>query len=272
MISSMKNLACTVLADNQANALFTAEHGLSLLLEYAGKRILFDTGAGTALLKNAGLLNLNFAELDGVVLSHGHYDHTGGLPFLPPLTVWHTPDISEKRYSLHPGKQPKELTIPAAAAESLKRNKCKLIRDFTEILPGFYLTGAIPRFSGEDCGGPFYFDREGKSPDPINDELALLLDNGTLIQGCCHAGIINTLEYCKERMPDIKIRNIIGGLHLLLASEERLKQTADYLKNSQVENLYLLHCTGSQAIDFLKSHLEKGKIILPETGKTFICS
>lgn len=141
------------------------------------------------------------------------------------------------------------------------------INAFTEILPGMFATGPVPRHSGEDCGGPFYLDPEKKTPDAIEDEQALLLLEGVLIQGCCHSGIINTLEHCRKSMPDIEIHTVIGGLHLLLADEERLKQTADYLRKSSVKRLYLLHCTGENAIAYLRAALPDCAIATPVAGE-----
>ena len=240
-----------------------SEHGLSILLEYMDRKLLFDTGAGGVLPGNCQRLNIDLKDLSGVILSHGHNDHTGGLHHLAPTQVWYAPGIMEERYSLHPGKPVRNLTIPVQSGEFLKQCRCTEVDSFQEILPGVYLTGPIPRYSGEDCGGPFFKDSKGIVKDTISDEQALLLKEGILIQGCCHAGIINTLEYCRKHAPEIRIHTVIGGLHLLLAAESRLKQTADYLKNSGISNLYLLHCTGDHAVDYLKKQLPEIRIFTP---------
>jgi 7,8-dihydropterin-6-yl-methyl-4-(beta-D-ribofuranosyl)aminobenzene 5'-phosphate synthase len=125
------------------------------------------------------------------------------------------------------------------------------IDSFTEIFDGIFLTGTISRESGEDTGGPFFLDAQGDVVDTISDEQALLFASGVLVQGCCHSGIINTLEHCKKYRSDIAIHTIIGGLHLLNASQERLMQTAEYLNSYGIKKLYALHCTGQNAIEFL---------------------
>ena len=253
----------TILSENNAIPPFDAEHGLSMLLEYGDKKLLFDTGAGSVLPGNSEKMNIDLSSVDGVILSHGHRDHTGGLVHVPPATVWHSPGITDPHYSHHPGKPVRTLTMPENCMEHLGKCQCCTVHNFTEIMPGIFLTGPIPRISGEDCGGPFYTDQQGTVKDFISNEQALLLQEGVLIQGCCHAGIINTLEYCRKIHPEIRVHTIIGGLHLLLASEERLKQTAEYLKRSGIETLYLLHCTGDNAVAYLKKSLPEIKIQTP---------
>ncbi len=252
---------CTILVENHALPGLTAEHGLSLLIEEGENQLLFDTGAGRALAENCRALKTGPLP-DHVLLSHGHNDHTGGIGLLEGKTVFAAEGIGKKRFSCHPGKPVRDLSMP--------ENRLKFVRISSpeEILPGMYATGPIPRLSGEDCGGPFYLDPEKNLPDPIADEQALLLKTGILIQGCCHAGIINTLEHCRKSFPEIKIHTVIGGLHLLLADERRLKETADYLRESTVKRLYLLHCTGEHAIDYLRSALPDCAISTPAAGET----
>lgn len=253
-------MKCTILVENRALPGLAAEHGLSLLIEHAGQRLLFDTGAGKALGQNLKSLNINDLP-DHVLLSHGHNDHTGGIGSVADKIFFATDGIEKQRFSCHPGKPVRNLSMPENCLTFVR------INSFTEILPGMFATGPVPRLSGEDCGGPFYLDPEKKTPDTIEDEQALLLQEGVLIQGCCHAGIINTLEHCRKSMPDIEIHTIIGGLHLLLADEERLKQTADYLRKSGVKRLFLLHCTGENAIAYLRAALPDCAIATPVAGE-----
>lgn len=111
------------------------------------------------------------------------------------------------------------------------------------------------RQKGEDCGGHFFSDEACTKPNPIPEEQALLLASGVLITGCCHAGIINTVETCRKTRPDVAIRTIVGGLHLRHASEERLERTAAYLASLGLERLILMHCTGENAAEYLRSRL-----------------
>ena len=234
----------TIVVDNQSARELAVEHGLALVIDSGAGRFLFDTGAGEALLPNVAALGLELASLRRVILSHGHYDHAGGLGALtavvPDLAVYGAPGLTQLRFSRHPDRPIRELTMPASSRLALAAAARHEITDFTEIAPQVFLTGPIPRQSGEDCGGPFYGDASGKQPDLLADELALLLGDGTLVHGCCHSGIINTVEY---------------GLHLAQASPERLRHTADYLLGLDLRRLVLLHCTGEAAIEHLQKNL-----------------
>lgn len=259
----------TVLADHQETESFCSEFGLSLLIRDHGKSILFDTGAGKALTQNLRHLNIPAESISEVILSHGHYDHTGGLAGLKPKLIHSCPNITASHFSRHEDGSMHRLTMPRESQEVLETTDLHLIADFQEIAEGLYLTGPIPRISGEDCGGDFYHDETCTRPDTIQDEQALLSADGILITGCCHAGILNTLMYCREKHPEIRIQKIAGGLHLLHANKERLERTADFFRETGITTLCLLHCTGTDAIEFLKTALPECKIISPRPGETF---
>lgn len=255
----------SILVENNAEAPLKSEHGLSMLVEYNGQQLLFDFGKSSLYLENAEKMSVCLSNVKKAFLSHGHNDHTGGLANFDG-EIFCTSDIAKKRFSHHANKPVKELSMPEASRQLLENSKVHFSDDFREIMQGIFSTGKIPRLSGEDTGGPFFLDLEKKYPDNISDESALLFDNGVLLHGCCHSGIINTLEHCTKKRPDIKIHTIVGGLHLLHADEKRLQQTADHLKNYGIRKLYLMHCTGENGIDFLKQNLPDTEIFTPHTG------
>lgn len=264
----MTSFQITVLVENQTPAPFFAEHGLSLLIEHGGHRILFDTGAGHALLHNAQCLNVDLNTVDHVVLSHGHSDHTGGLRLFQPRQIWHAPEITCKHFSRHADRPVSNITMPENCIEAFYTAERQGVAAFQQMLPGIYLTGPIPRVSGETTGGPFFHDPDGMTPDFIPDEQAMLFEHGVLIQGCCHAGIINTLEYCRKCAPQIPVHTIIGGLHLLHAEAERLQRTAEYLHQYGITTLYLMHCTGANAIDYMRT--AGFTVLTPCTGERIL--
>lgn len=257
----------TVVVENNAALPFAAEHGVALLVDYNGRRILFDCGAGGALAHNAGLLGLDLERLSAVVLSHGHNDHTGGLALLNQCEIWCAPDVEVPHYSRHLGQPVHNISMPEDALACFNRQVIHRVRSFSELASGIWLTGPIPRLSGEDSGGPFYHDPAGMNVDIIPDEQAMLLDCGVLIQGCCHSGIINTLEYCRRERPEIAIHTVVGGLHLLYATEERLYRTSEYLKQAGIKRFYLMHCTGSRAVEFFRNTILDGEIYTPGAGE-----
>ena len=207
------------LVDTLAAPGYVSEFGLSLFIEANGRRILFDTGAREALLPNAARMELDLNSTTDIVLSHGHYDHTGGLAklALPPRIPVHVGrDIAEPCWSLHDDGTKHRITMQHESQAVLSECDVREISAFTEISSGMFLTGPIPRTSGENCGGHFFSDEACTMPNLIPEEQALLLSSGVLITGCCHAGIINTVEACRRARPDITIRCIVGGLHLRL--------------------------------------------------------
>jgi len=267
-----------VIINDTASGSLQAQHGLSLVLEWQDKKWLFDTGAGNMLIANLTKTGFQPAEMAGLILSHGHYDHTGGLaeflnsirkehPHLlspgttvptedrPSFTLWHAPGIGKKRYVCHENEPVREISMPNRCQETFRHIASpyrQIISGFTQIDKHLFLTGPIPRISSEDCGGPFYLDPDKQQPDDISDEQSLVIRTeagNILITGCCHAGIINTMEHCKNS--GFPIHVVLGGLHLNRASEHRLDRTVGYLNRSEARQLYLLHCTGENAMEYL---------------------
>lgn len=255
-----------IVVDNHAPVGRAQEHGFACWIEACGRRILFDTGQGRALRPNAERTRSDPVNADILVLSHGHYDHTGAVDYVlqrnPEIQVFAHPAVLSQRYSLHPGKPPKEVSMPEEQQlliENLCDSKLHWVTQPAQIAPGVWLTGPIPRTHPlEDTGGPFFLDPEGEAPDPITDDLALWIETpkGLLIVcGCCHSGLINTVDYIRQTSGDQRIRGIVGGLHLKSASAERLTATTADLREWNPELLVPCHCTGDTAIDCFKEHL-----------------
>lgn len=260
----MDSLIITGIVNNLAGNDFQEEHGLSLSFELNGKRYLFDTGSGITLLSNMEKLGINPVDFDALILSHGHYDHTGGLAdflrFNPRAPVFYGPDFTKKRYHCDPDHASRELFIPKICLRSftdLPSERKREIDCFTEIDNDFFLTGPIPRLSFEDCGGPFYLDPEGQFPDPLEDEQSVVVRLKTkniLITGCCHSGLINTIDYCERSGFPIQI--VFGGFHLKTANTDRLHRTVKYLNEKRIGTIVPVHCTGEKAVEYLKDHFD----------------
>lgn len=255
-----------ILVDNPSATGLVAEHGFAVWIEAGGKRILFDTGQGRALRPNTEHTRHDLAKADILVLSHGHYDHTGAIDYVlernPEIQVHAHSGILRERYSLHPGQPPHDISMPQEQQlliEDLPDSRLHWVSGPVQIADGVWLTGPIPRNHPlEDVGGPFFLDPEGTDPDAIPDDQALWIEtpNGLLVVcGCCHSGLINTLDYIRRVSGTDRIRGIIGGFHLHSASAERLAATVETLRELKPDILIPCHCTGDAAIDYLKQNL-----------------
>lgn len=258
MISSLK---ITVLVENTAGGRgLLGEHGVSFLIETNNSRILFDTGQGMTLIHNAEVLGISLNNLDAIALSHGHYDHSGGLPHLLPLCqntdLYLHPDATQSKYSPRGdiGFSLDEATLKSSFPRVIKTEKP------TKIIEGVYLTGTIPRNHPlEDTGGSFWHDKKHHDVDLILDDQALYLETEKgliVVLGCAHAGVINTLDYISQITNQQEIYAVIGGMHLLLASRERIMATVATLKKYRIQLLGANHCTGLGAIVLLWQELK----------------
>lgn len=260
-----KSIRITVIVDNNALPGFAAEHGFSLRIEAGGKKILFDMGLGGAFPENARKLGLDLRETDWLVLSHGHYDHTGSLAMAleaaPHAKVCLHPGAFTDRWSIRGGIAKPTMMPEAsrAAIRALPEERVLYAEGPLEIAPGVHVSGPVPRRNAfEDPGGPFYLDTEGKRPDPIADDLSLWIETEegiVLIAGCCHSGILNTVEHIFTLTPERRVAAVMGGLHLSKATDERIEKTAEGLRRLNVGRVVTSHCTGDAATEVFRRRL-----------------
>lgn len=266
----------TILADESAADGLVAEHGFSVWVEADGTSILFDTGQN-ALERNATSLGVDISETDSLVLSHGHYDHTGGIGYAVErasgLEIYCHPAAVMPRYAVtgHVSRQIGMQQESLQAINSVSPGRIHWVQRPLMISDRVGITGPVPRFIGlEDAGGAFFQDREGVKRDSIPDDQALWIgtDKGlVLVCGCAHAGLANTLSYVMELNGGMHVRSVIGGFHLLHASKERLVETARYLRRLSPEMVAPCHCTGSDAISLLKRELGEAVISIASGTK-----
>ena len=250
-------LKITLLVDNNAPDGLEKEHGFAAWIEVGERRILFDTGQSGALLANADRLDINLADADTLVLSHGHYDHTGMLPEVfelnQKLRVYYAASLEIDRWSCREGTDPRAIGIPEASRQALSAlpaERLSELRSSVYLMEGVGITGPVPRISSqEDTGGPFYLDSTAKDDDLIEDDQSMWFetDEGIIILlGCCHSGLVNTVDYIRGISGKDRIRGIIGGMHLVNADEGRLHFTFDAMKKWEPEFLVPCHCTGEE--------------------------
>jgi len=268
----------TTLCENTAGGPnLLGEHGLAMLLEARGKKILFDTGAGRTLLPNVQSLGVNLQDLDAVVLSHGHYDHTGGLPPLlkkhPSLLVYAHPDIFGAKYRRKNGVY-KYIGVPWSRQQMEQEGaRFCLNRLPVELGPGIMLTGGIPRREEKVPGsGNFFLKTEaGMVADSLEDDQALVLESSAglvVLLGCAHAGLVNTLQYIRKLTGQEKIYALLGGTHLLDLKEEELRQILEQLQDFGLQKIAPCHCTGLPA-QMALARVFRENFLVNRAGSTF---
>ena len=277
---SSHDVRITTLVNDQAVPGLRAEHGLSFWIESEGLRILFDTGSGETLVENAQQLGVSLDKTDFIVLSHGHYDHTGGLAevlkYAPGARLVLHPDAKVSRYSVRALEPSRPIGMPPLVQAAIDRRSPALAITWSaravSLGATVGVTGPIPRkTSFEDAGGPFFLDQQGRHEDPFLDDQALWIrtPGGMVVcVGCCHAGVVNTLNHVRRLSGVSSIRAVVGGFHLLQADEERLRLTMNALSDISPEVLAPCHCTGDLAVQTLKKAF--GKRVVPcEAGTRF---
>jgi 7,8-dihydropterin-6-yl-methyl-4-(beta-D-ribofuranosyl)aminobenzene 5'-phosphate synthase len=231
---TVEQVNITLLVDNNADPGMVREQGFSMWIEVRGVCILFDTGQGPALRTNAEALGVRLDSADMLVLSHGHYDHTGGVPVAlqnnPSLDVYCHPAAVQPRYSYVDGLA-RPIHMPSSALKvinTVPSLKMHWVSRPKAVSNGIGLTGPIPRINSDDAtGGPFYLDPNGDRPDPIDDDLALWIETtrGLVVcVGCCHAGLINTLDYICRLTGIDTIAAVIGGFHMMQSHHRHIER------------------------------------------------
>lgn len=268
----LQALRITIVVENSAtirNSSVWAQHGLSILLELGfgldRMKLLMDTGTSSSvMLHNADALNIDLSEIDLISLSHGHYDHTGGLMGVlhrrkSRIAVLAHPDIFAPKLKARPTL--KFIGLPFNRAEAEAAGAIFLeARNPVAIAPGFTTTGEVPRIESFEKVEGFWTVKDGQyCQDIIPDDQSLAVNISSkglaVVTGCAHSGIINTIRYAQKITGVEKLYAVIGGFHLMDADEGRIEATAKALKELDPAIVRPGHCTGQKAVCRLQEAL-----------------
>lgn len=275
----IQKLVIQIIVDNNAGPGGTlGESGFSALAEvtYTDStlmKLLFDTGPSpVAFLNNLKKLEIDLASIETIILSHGHWDHVGGLKEAIALTnkrvpvICH-PDALLPKILIDKG-QVSDIGIQGYITMDDLKRQANLITKTTshKLTDSVLTTGEVPRKNDfELLSGRLKKVMTVKSgnnvPDKIEDDLSLVFhlvdDSIVILSGCCHAGIINTTSLATDMTGSSEIAGIIGGLHLHDASDDRLTKTVRELKKYPIRKMAPCHCTGLRGKIALSAAFEK---------------
>ncbi|MBR4120089.1 MAG: MBL fold metallo-hydrolase [Bacteroidales bacterium] len=250
------NIKVTTLVENSVKGRgLLAEHGLSILIEANGKLILFDTGASDLFINNANVLSKNIEEVDYLILSHGHSDHTGGLKSFLNLNT--KAQIICKREILTPkfrGKRENGI----CDIENIDLSRFIFIDKIAEITKDIFVIPNIKIINTVDTHfSDFEIKTEkGRIPDIFDDELFIVIkkDNKiSLLSACSHRGITNIITSAREYFPLQKIKYLVGGFHLVDSLPIDTQNIIEYLKSDIPESIGVCHCTGLDSYTIFKN-------------------
>lgn len=259
-------MVITTLSDNNAlmDSECKSEHGFSTLIEYNGHTILFDTGKSDLFIQNAKVLGKDLSTVDTLVISHGHYDHGGGVRSLldnysyQNLTLYTGKGFLDRKFVVEEGKE-RYLGVDFDQHYLNEKNVIwkSVCSDTLMILPGVFLVSSFHHIKGEHFNPRFKVERENNiDEDHFEDEVSLVFDTPkglVLIVGCSHPGILSIIASVQERFAR-PLYALLGGIHLYDVEDEYRRKILDNLISLRIPLLGVSHCTGDKAATYLASH------------------
>ena len=277
-----------ILVDNKTEkSRCKAEWGLAIAIETEGHKILFDTGASSMFADNAKALGVDLSEMEALVISHGHYDHTEGVPAF--IEINETAPIYLHKNALgdifgeEDGKIDEDscgILWDGAFTEKV-RSRIQFGEGVYKIFDNVTVVGNIPWHPAFSATERFFrkihvTDADGNAQlsfvqDEMDHEQFLVVEEGDTIHifsGCSHKGVIATLEYAQKLFPGKKIGSLIAGMHMYPLKSRQQDEIIDAMLKMDVEWLVPLHCTGMEAI--IKMKMKKGeKCLIASSGKSY---
>lgn len=249
-----------VLLDNNTyiDEYYLAEPAVSYYIEDEENKILFDTGYSDIFINNAKKMNINLENLNKLVISHGHNDHTGGLEHFIKTIQNKNIKLIAHPHCFYKKYFEKEYIGAPVTKEILEENfKLNLSNVPIQISENIIYLGEIPSlndFENREIIGN-YENKNELVDDYVKDDSAIVYKSSKglfIITGCSHSGICNIIEYAKKVCKENRIYGVIGGFHLFNC-DDRLNKTIEYFKENQLKEIYPCHCVS------LKAKIEMGK-------------
>lgn len=257
----------------------TAEHGLSIYIEACGKKMLFDAGATELMVRNAERMGVDLAAVDLAVVSHGHYDHTGGFPAFCRLNsrapVYVHRNAFRESYELKEGQLcgPDDGIRWTDEEREAMKDRLILTDGPLWVSEDICVTGTVQSEEGFEPTEVFYYrDEDGKiTADDMSHEQCLVLrqpEGLYVFSGCSHTGVIGALNTAKELFPGEKVAVLAAGMHLYKASDTERSRVVEAVAAEAPERVIPVHCTGMDAICYLKDLL-KDRCVTAGAGDWF---
>lgn len=263
----------SLIDDECQNSGFEGEHGLSLLMEWNDKTILFDIGATGRFADNAEKLGIDMGDVDVLVISHGHYDHAGGLERFfqenSRAQVYMAEGADLNHYSKDPGSPYRYIGIDKNVLSKYE-DRITFLKGKTEIMDNVYILKEFKNEYPVPKGNKYLYMEKGGTVlnDTFDHEIVMVLKDGqslVVLSGCSHRGILNVMETVFDEFKNIPVKSIFGGFHLIgrpslgmVEDEENILFTAEKLSQYKIERIYTCHCTGKRAFTLLEDVLGGG--------------
>ncbi|WP_223814536.1 MBL fold metallo-hydrolase [Thermoanaerobacterium thermosaccharolyticum] len=245
---------------------FLAEHGLSMLVKKEDKAVLVDTGQSGNFIINFGLMGINLKDINKVILTHGHYDHVGGLKDLmdenKDVRIYASHKILNRKYALRKNGTIDEIGFDLSIYEKNKENFV-LIHEDTEVEKDFFVVTSIDeKYNNDFTTKNFLVEKDNtKIKDSFLDEIFFVVKEGdciNIITGCSHLGILNILYTAESKFKGYRIKSLIGGFHLKGMIEEDVVNILEAMKDYDIQYIYTGHCTGIDEYGIMKNFRRQG--------------
>ena len=260
-----------LIEDTTKNSNLYSEKGLSLHIEREEDNILFDTGVTGNFIKNASKLNVDLRKVDVTVISHGHFDHGGGLGRFFEINKTSPVYLHSHSNEGHYFKGFTFINRNIGMDKTLfsdYADRINTINKFTEISRDVYLIDDIKTEYPIPKGSRYLYKKEGSElvhDDFQHEQLMVIKDDDGLVifSGCSHHGVLNMVEAAMEQFPNTKIKGLFGGFHFIglpffnhmAESKKSVAAIGKKLLEYPIEKVYTGHCTGRKAYPILKEFM-----------------